>query len=144
MDRDYLPIVEQWIRNFIDTMDSSIKEGRASPGEDFGDIPKGIKIIFDGYGYNEKNDNEDDINFISFAVFIHKTSFSEYFPPHESNFNLILHRPEEECCIHVWYNVKENVIDVLPFEDSDPTQLNNDLIIDIIFKVNARDPYIAG
>ena len=144
MNRDYLPIVKQWVINFIDTMDSSIKEGRARPGEDFGDIPKGIKIIFDGYGYNEKTDNEDDINMISFAVFIHKTSFSEYFPTHESNFNLILHRPEEECCIHVWYNVKENVIDVLPFEDSDSTQLNNDLIIDTIFKVNARDPYIAG
>ena len=38
MDRDYLPIVEQWIRNFIDTMDSSIKEGRARTGEDFGDM----------------------------------------------------------------------------------------------------------
>ena len=46
MDRDYLPIVKQWVINFIDTMDSSIKEGIARSGEDFGDIPKGIKIIF--------------------------------------------------------------------------------------------------
>ena len=86
MKQDYLPIIEKWVRAFINTMNSDVKDGFAKPGEDFGDVPKGIKIIFDGYGYNHQTDNEDDINLISFAVFIHKTSLTDYFPPHESNF----------------------------------------------------------
>lgn len=144
MSGDYLKVVEKWVQRFINTMNDDIKAGHAKPGEDFGEIPKGIKIIFDGYGYNHQTDNEDDINLISFAVFIHKTSLTDYFPPHESNFNLILHRPDEECCIYVWYNVAEKSIEVLPLEHSDSTQLSHSEVGDIIFKIDNRNPYIAG
>ena len=81
MSGDYLKVVEKWVQRFINTMNDDIKAGHAKPGEDFGEIPKGIKIMFDGYGYNHQTDNEDDINLISFAVFIHKTSLTSYFPP---------------------------------------------------------------
>ena len=90
MSSDYLKVVEKWVRRFINAMNDDVKAGYARPGEDFGEIPKGIKIMFDGYGYNHQTDNEDDINLISFAVFIHKSSLTSYFPAHETNFNLKL------------------------------------------------------
>ena len=101
MKRSYLPIIEKWVKNFINSMNSDVKDGFAQPGEDFGNIPKGIKIIFDGYGYNERTDNQDDTNRMSFAVFIHKNSLVDYFPIHEVSFNMFLHKPKEECCIYV-------------------------------------------
>ena len=142
MDKNYLPIIEKWIRTFINTMNSDVKDGYAKPGEDFGEIPKGIKIIFDGYGYNEETDQDDDVNMLSFAVFIHKNSLKEYFPPHESNFNMIIHRPSEECYINVWYTVKDDYINVLPFEDMENTELDHKFLIDLIFKIEERNPYI--
>jgi len=144
MDKNYLPIIEKWIRTFINTMNSDVKDGYAKPGEDFGEIPKGIKIIFDGYGYNEETDQDDDVNMLSFAVFIHKNSLAEYFPPHESNFNMIIHRPSEECYINVWYTVKDDYINVLPFEDMNNTELDHKFLIDLIFEIEERNPYISG
>tara|TARA_B100001093_G_C26075880_1_gene696560 strand:- start:13 stop:447 length:435 start_codon:yes stop_codon:yes gene_type:complete len=144
MDKNYLPIIEKWIRTFINTMNSDVKDGYAKPGEDFGEIPKGIKIIFDGYGYNEETDQDDDVNMLSFAVFIHKNSLAEYFPPHESNFNMIIHRPSEECYINVWYTVKDDYVNVLPFEDMNNTELDHKFLIDLIFKIEERPTYIPG
>ena len=144
MDQNYLPIIENWVRAFIKTMNTDVKDGYARSGEDFGDVPKGIKIIFDGYGYNEETDQDDDINMLSFAVFIHKNSLTEDFPPHESNFNMIIHRPNEECYINVWYTVNDDYINVLPFEDMDNTELDHNFLIDLIFKIDQRTPYISG
>ena len=144
MDLNYLPIIEKWVRTFINTMNTDVKDGYAKPGEDFGEIPKGIKIIFDGYGYNEQTDQDDDLNMLSFAVFVHKNSLTEYFPPHESNFNMIIHRPSEECYINVWYTVKDDYINVLPFEDMNNTELDHKFLIDLIFKIEERNPYIPG
>ena len=144
MDKNYLPIIEKWTRSFINTMNSDVKDGYAKSGEDFGEIPKGIKIIFDGYGYNEETDQDDDVNMLSFAVFIHKNSLTEYFPPHESNFNMIIHRPSEECYINVWYTVKDDYVNVLPFEDMDNTELDHKFLIDLIFKIEERPTYIPG
>lgn len=144
MKRSYLPIIEKWVKNFINSMNSDVKDGFAQPGEDFGNIPKGIKIIFDGYGYNERTDNQDDTNRMSFAVFIHKKSLVDYFPPHEVSFNMVLHRPKEECCIYVWYNLKENLIEVLPFEETNSTELSYETVVDIIFGINNRKVYIPG
>ena len=144
MDLNYLPIIEKWVRTFINTMNTDVKDGYAKPGEDFGEIPKGIKIIFDGYGYNEQTDQNDDINMLSFAVFVHKNSLTEYFPPHESNFNMIIHRPNEECYINVWYTVKDDYVNVLPFEDMNNTELDHNFLINLIFKIDQRTPYITG
>ena len=144
MDKNYLPIIEKWTRSFINTMNSDVKDGYAKSGEDFGETPKGIKIIFDGYGYNEETDQDDDVNMLSFAVFIHKNSLTEYFPPHESNFNMIIHRPSEECYINVWYTVKDDYVNVLPFEDMNNTELDHKFLIDLIFKIEERPTYIPG
>ena len=144
MNFNYQEIIEDWVRHFIKSMKSDVLDGHGHKGEDFGNVPKGIKIIFDGYGYNEVSDEQDDINMLSFAVFIHNTSVNNHFPKHESAFNSIIHRPKEECCIYAWYNVKEDFIEVLPFEDTNSTELSYDNVIDIIFKIKARNPYVSG
>jgi hypothetical protein len=55
-ERDYSEIIEGWVREFICTMD----EGHLRPGDDSGDAPFGVKIIFDGYAdletYDENNE----------------------------------------------------------------------------------------
>lgn len=57
---------------------------------------------------------------------------------------MVLHRPKEECCIYVWYNVKENLIEVLPFEETNSTELSYETVVDIIFGINNRKIYIPG
>jgi hypothetical protein len=120
-ERDYSKIVEEWIRDFIATMD----EGVLTAGNDSGEAPFGVKIIFDGYGYDEENDLENnDTNTLSFAVFIHKNSLNEEFPPHEQTPWALIHRPKEEVCIWAWYDVNADLIDIIPFEDNNSTELD--------------------
>ena len=38
MDLNYLPIIEKWVRTFINTTNTDVKDGYAKPGEDFGEI----------------------------------------------------------------------------------------------------------
>ena len=38
---------------------------------------------------------------------------------------MIVHRPSEECYINVWFTVKEDYVNVLPFEDMENTELNH-------------------
>ena len=57
---------------------------------------------------------------------------------------MIIHRPSEECYINVWYTVKDDYINVLPFEDMDNTELDHKFLIDLIFKIEERNPYIPG
>lgn len=44
--KPYEEVVEYWVREFISTMD----EGELRPGNQSGVEPLGVKIIFDGYG----------------------------------------------------------------------------------------------
>ena len=135
-NRSYTPIVQNWIREFIATMD----DGVLRAGNDSGDTPFGIKIIFDGYGYDEENDREDsDTNTLSFAVFVHKNSLTEEFPPHEETPWCLIHRPKEEVCIWAWYDVNADLIDVIPFEDNNSTELDPHFINDLIYKIKERD-----
>lgn len=75
-------------------------------GEDISDLPQ-VKIIFDGYGYNEDTDEQDDRNLESYAIFIHKDALMEgfKFPEHELTPWALIHRPKEEVCIYGWYDV---------------------------------------
>jgi hypothetical protein len=116
--KPYEEIVEDWVREYICTMDSGIlRAGNAS-----GDFPNGVKIIFDGYGDLETDDEYiegGDHNIMSFAVFVHKNSLTEEFPEHEQTPWALVHRPKEEVWITVWYNEEEDSIEVLPFEERD-------------------------
>ena len=135
-EREYSEIVEQWIRDFIATMD----EGVLQAGDDSGEAPFGVKIIFDGYGYDEENDLENnDTNTMSFAVFIHKNSLTEEFPPHELTPWALIHRPKEEVCIWAWYDVNADIVEIIPFEDNNSTELDPQFVTDLIFKIYARE-----
>ncbi len=130
--RHYSEVVEDWVREYISTMD----EGFLRPGDQSGAEPLGVKIIFDGYGENEETGEQDDTNSISLAVFVHKNSLNgEEFPEHEQTPWALVHRPKEEVCIWVWYNVEEDTIDVIPFEDGN-TELDHELVYQLIDKLD--------
>jgi hypothetical protein len=125
--KPYEEIIESWVRDYYLTMDS----GPLSPGDQSGDEPPGVKIIFDGYGYNEETNEQDDENVLSFAVFVHKNSVNEPFPEHEQTPWALIHRPKEEVCIWVWYTVDEDFVDVVPFEDGD-SELDHEFVYKLI------------
>ena len=136
-DREYSEVIEGWVREFVCTMDEG---DDLEPGNDSGDAPFGVKIIFDGYGYDEEtNDEQGNKNMMSFAVFVHKDSLTEEFPPHELTPWALIHRPKEEVCIWVWYDVEHDEFDIIPFEDNNSTELDHDFLVDLIFKIQERD-----
>ena len=128
---DYEVVVERWVRDFIFSMD----DGVLRPGNQSGDEPPGVKIIFDGYGYNEETDEEDSLDVMSFAVFVHKDSLKGEFPEHDQTPWALIHRPKDEVCIWVWYDANEDSVEIIPFEDGD-TELDHDLIYSIIDKID--------
>ncbi len=138
-DRDYTEIVQKWIYKFIHTMEDEVWEGTARPGNDSGQAPNGVKIIFDGYGYNEETDTEDDLNTLSFAVFVHKDSLTEDFPPHQETPWALIHRPKEEVCIWCWYDKNNDEVTIIPFEDNNSTELDPQMVTKLIFDIKERD-----
>ena len=81
-ERDYSEIIEGWVREFISTMDD---DEDLYPGNESGEAPAGVKIIFDGFGDLETEDENGEYVYEeagnktmkSFAVFIHKNSNGE-------------------------------------------------------------------
>ena len=142
-ERDYSEIIEGWVREFICTMD----EGFLRPGDDSGDAPFGVKIIFDGDAdletYDEDNEyvyeEGGDTTQLSFAVFIHKDSLTHPFPAHDLTPWALIHRPREEVCIYVWYNENDDTVEVIPFEDNNSTELDHDFVTKLIFDIEKRD-----
>ena len=138
-ERDYSEIIEGWVREFISTMDD---DEDLYPGNESGEAPAGVKIIFDGFGDLEtENDYVEGGNkeMKSFAVFIHKNSLTEDFPPHEQTPWALMHRPKEEVCIWAWYDENTDDVDIIPFEDNNSTELDHKLITDLIFAIHKRD-----
>jgi hypothetical protein len=76
---------------------------------------------------------------MSFAVFVHKDSLTNEFPPHEQTPWALIHRPKEEVCIYVWYDENTDDIEVIPFEDNGATELDHKLVTDLIFAIKQRD-----
>lgn len=107
---------EELIKNHLDIMWRNPDD--LEIGYDVSDLRE-VKIIFDGYGYNEETDEEDDKNMESYAIFIHKDALKEgfEFPPHELTPWALIHRPKEEVCIYAWYDVENDYWDILPLED---------------------------
>ena len=132
-DRDYSEVVEGWLREFISTMD----DGHLRPGNDSGDSPFGVKIIFDGYGENE--DGTEDLNTESFAIFVHKNSLVNEFPEHDQTPWALIHRPKEEVCIWAWYEKDSDEVTIIPFEENNSTELDHNFIVETIFEIKKRD-----
>ena len=143
-ERDYSPVIEAWVREFISTMD---EDEDLYPGNDSGDAPFGVKIIFDGFGDLETEDEDGEYVYEeggnkamkSFAVFVHKNSLDTHFPPHEQTPWALMHRPKEEVCIWVWYDENTDDVEVIPFEDNNSTELDHNFIADLIFAIQKRD-----
>jgi len=133
--RPYEEVVEGWVREYVSTMD----DGWLRQGDQSGDEPLGVKIIFDGYGYNEETNEDNDENIMSFAVFVHKDSLNgEEFPEHEQTPWALIHRPKEEVCIWVWYTVDTDEVEVIPFEDGS-TEMDHEEIYRIIDKLDKEE-----
>ncbi len=113
-------------------------------GEDISDIPE-VKIMFEGYGDLEDEDGNGEYRYTEngnknmecYAVFIHKDALTEdfVFPEHEvyqfTFGGMIAHRPKEEVCLYVWYDVIEDSWEVLQLEDridSDNTMNEEDVM----------------
>jgi len=143
-DRDYSEVVEGWVRSFISTMDDG---DDLEPGNRSGDEPFGVKIIFDGYGMLEWNDEDGNYqcdeqgnkDMMSFAVFVHKDSLTEEFVDHDFTPWCLIHRPKEEVCIYCWYDANEDTMDIIPFEDNNSTELDHKFVHNLIFKIAKRD-----
>ena len=143
-ERDYSPVIEGWVREFISTMD---EDEDLYPGNDSGDTPAGVKIIFDGFGDLETEDENGEYVYEeggnkamkSFAVFVHKNSLTEEFPPHDLTPWALIHRPKEEVCIWAWYDVENDEVDIIPFEDNNSTELDHDFVTNLIFEIEKRD-----
>jgi hypothetical protein len=143
-DRDYSEVVEGWVRSFISTMDDG---DDLEPGNRSGDEPFGVKIIFDGYGMLEWDDEDGNYqcdeqgnkDMMSFAVFVHKDSLTEEFVDHDFTPWCLIHRPKEEVCIYCWYDANEDTMDIIPFEDNNSTELDHKFVYDLIFKIAERD-----
>lgn len=143
-ERDYSEIVEGWVREFISTMDD---DDHLYPGNDSGDTPFGVKIIFDGFGDLESEDDDGEYvyeeggnkSMKSFAVFVHKNSLTEEFPPHELTPWALIHRPKEEVCIYVWYDEENDDVEIIPFEDNSSTELDPEFVTELIFAIHQRD-----
>jgi len=96
---------------------SNREPGFLEIGEDISAI-SGIKVIFDGYGYDEETDEEGaDVNLETYAVFIHRNSLTEEFPEHDLTPWGLIHRPKEEVCIYVWYDVEREEFEVQELSD---------------------------
>ncbi len=128
--KTYLDIIESWVWLFIDTMEKGyIRSGNAS-----GITPKGVKIIFDGYG--EKKDGSENINILIFAIFVHKDSLKKNFPPHETNSLAIIHRSKEEVCFPAFYDLDTDSITV---NEPENIKLDEKFFSKLIFDIDKRE-----
>ena len=89
-----------------------------------------VKIIFDGYGYNEDTDEQDDKNMESYAIFIHRDSIlnGEVFPEHETSPWCLIHRPSEEACLYAWYDVSADEWTISSLEESTNEMSNGEIM----------------
>lgn len=137
MDYDYV----KYDAIVIDMLNSAWRDSdELKIGEDISDIPE-VKIIFDGYGYNEETDEQDDKNLESYAIFIHKDALQEgfEFPEHDTTPWCLIHRPKEEVCLYAWYDVKEERWEINYIEDAtQDTEMDTEDVLRILDGLNAK------
>ncbi|MDC0069413.1 hypothetical protein OAL10_11595 [Gammaproteobacteria bacterium] len=98
-----------------------------------------LKIAFDGYAEDE--DEFEDLNIESYAVYIHKEAASVgfVFPEHASTPWAIVQRPSDELCHFVWYD-KENATYSGPAlaESSENSEVSWAILEAVISELSAR------
>lgn len=129
---------EELLKHHLETMWRDPDE--LEIGENISNIPE-VKIIFDGYGYNEETNEDDNKNMESYAIFIHKNALAEgfEFPEHEMTPWALIHRPSEEVCVYAWYDVEKDDWEILDLEDRlEDTELGAEGVMEIMEGLHER------
>ena len=116
-------------------------------GRDISDIPA-VKIIFDGYGDLESEDENGEYvyeeggnkNMESYALFIHRDSAQPdfVFPEHELSPWCLIHRPEEEVCIHIWYDVENDEWSINSLDETMEHSMTDEEVIEILRSLESQ------
>jgi hypothetical protein len=116
-------------------------------GRDISDIPA-VKIIFDGYGDLEDEDENGEYryteggnkNMESYALFIHKDSATPdfVFPEHELSPWCLIHRPAEEVCIHIWYDVENDEWSINSLDETMEHSMTDEEVIEILKSLESQ------
>jgi hypothetical protein len=116
-------------------------------GRDISDIPA-VKIIFDGYGDLEDEDENGEYryteggnkNMESYALFIHRDSAKPdfVFPEHELSPWCLIHRPEEEVCIHIWYDVENDEWSINSLDETMEHKMTDEEVIEILRSLESQ------
>ena len=122
-------------------------------GENISDLPQ-IKIIFDGYGDLETEDENGEYEYIeggntnmeSYAIFIHKNSGKEgfVFPEHDLTPWGLVHRPDEEVCIYAWYDVENNDWTINSLGETSEHKMTDKKVMQILEILDKRYFEVAG
>jgi len=101
-----MPTIDEMLEYFLE--EARVEADILVIGRNISPFPE-LKIIFDGYGEDEDTGDEDS-NYESYAIFIHKDAFKKgfEFPEHESGGWTVIHRSDEEICLSAWYNNEES------------------------------------
>jgi hypothetical protein len=133
---------EELLKHHLDAMYHDSDEG-SDIGENISSVEE-VKIIFDGYGDLETDDEYiegGNKNMESFAVFIHKDALTEgfVFPEHEFTPWALIHRPKEEVCIWVWHDLENDEWEILDLEERlEDTELNTEQVMTIMEELHNR------
>jgi hypothetical protein len=133
---------DELLQHHLNAMYHDSDEG-SEIGENVSSIEE-VKIIFDGYGDLETEDDYiegGNKNMESFAVFIHKDALSEgfVFPEHEFTPWCLIHRPKEEVCVYVWHDVENDEWEILDLEERlQDTELNTEQVMQIMEGLHER------
>ena len=116
-------------------------------GENISNISE-IKIIFDGYGDLETEDEEGNYvyeeggnkNMESYAIFIHKDSAKEgfEFPEHDLTPWALIHRPKEEVCIYAWYDVENDDWTINSLYETSEHDMTDEEVMEILEILDER------
>ena len=133
------------IQKFLDSMWRDSDD--LNIGEDISD-QREIKIIFDGYGDLEDEDENGEYryteggntNMESYAIFIHKDSGKEnfVFPDHDLTPFGLIHRPKEEVCIYAWYDVENNDWSINSLEETSEHEMTDEEVMEILETLDKR------
>jgi hypothetical protein len=144
MDYDYAKF-DEMLHRHLDEMWRD--EESLEIGEDISNIPE-IKIIFDGYGDLEDEDENGEYryteggnkNMESYAIFIHKDSAQEgfQFPEHDTAWNMIIHRPKEEVCIYAWYDVENDEWEINGLYETSEHEMTDEEVMNILETLDER------
>lgn len=133
---------DELIQHHLDAMWHDSDEG-SDIGENVSSVEE-MKIIFDGYGDLETDDDYiegGNKNMESFAIFIHKDALAEgfVFPEHELTPWALIHRPAEEVCVYAWHDVEKDEWEILDLEDRlRDTELNVEQVMEIMEGLHER------